>query len=112
MIEVPAKMSRDVTWMTQTCTLGYDVIGKGLPLEALSTVLFYIPDYRSQRTLQSTDNLKGRSHCAYRQTSAGPCNNTRLRRCLMYSDDMLINIKYRTILNVLLACACFYYFSI
>ena len=28
MTEMPAKVNRDVAWMTQTCSLGYDVMGK------------------------------------------------------------------------------------
>ena len=28
MADMPAKMNRDIAWITQTCTLGYDVMGK------------------------------------------------------------------------------------
>ena len=28
MVEVSPKTTRDLAWMTQTCTLGYDVMGK------------------------------------------------------------------------------------
>jgi len=28
MTDMPAKMSRDIAWITQTCTLGYDVMGE------------------------------------------------------------------------------------
>ena len=28
MAEMPARMNRDVAWLTHTCTLGFDVMGK------------------------------------------------------------------------------------
>jgi len=50
MTEMPAKISRDVSWVTHSCSLGYDLVGKTC-LSRLLEIMIYDYHTVSQKLL-------------------------------------------------------------